>query len=225
MKREKQYTNYVLKRQHPSTGDMVFRIFKQLESGTEARKMAKECAEKEPGVAFVAASIWPAIMTREIKSFVYVDPDDPEKILKSIPGDNDDAGDVEEDAGQDDSKTIKIVISPDQKPEPVKDKAPEPAVKTPEPKKIDAIPSVKEHKASEPAKEKKTEKTEPVAKPKEKVAPKPEPKADPKASKEEADFEALFKNGTAPAGFANEETDSDDKGSGIDPGSGIPNLF
>ena len=214
MKREKQYTNYVLGREKLKTGEVIYRIVKEVESGTEARKMAKLFAEKEPGFAFVAASIWAPIMTREVKSFVYVDPDDPDKVLKSIPEDNTDSGEGDDNSEKEDTDTTppSIVVPPVQKTEPAKIPA-KPEPKMPEPVKPEPVKeSVKPEPAKEPAKKQSPASKVKTEKQKEKV----------EASSEDESFEALFKEGTEPAAFANE---GEEPGETLSTGGSIPDLF
>lgn len=199
------YTSCVLEKVTLQDGKIGWVKVSDADSGTEALKQVREFAENNANRAFCACNMWPAVMTRAITTFVYVDPENPDKLLKDVPGDEDD--------GEDDEVIVVSAMGTDTVVAPVAVPTPEPekAVKVEAPKvetpKVET-PKVEAPKAEAPKADNKVEK-------------KAEKKAEPKADSDD-DFEALFKNDSEPADFANSEEDDNGKKS---PGSSLPELF
>lgn len=213
MKKSRLYTSYVFKRDTLPDGTKVLVQVEELESGTEAIKRAKDLAGEHPGTAFCAGNMWPFVMTKAVMSVVYVDPDDPSKMLKDI----DALADEEEES--DDSENASAVD------ESAKSNA-KPIVEPPvavakEPPKVEAKTEVKTEVKIEAKSETKAEVKSPA-----KTTPKAEVKDAAKAaSKTESNpsgdsFESLFSSDSEPAGFATDDEEKEDKGE-----TTIQNLF
>ena len=161
------YTSYVYKR-ITIAGEKVLVQVCEAESGTEATKKAKEMAEANPGTAFCAGNMWPFVMTKEVKSVVYVDPEDPTKMLKDAEVEMDVEPDEDDDAKVDAAPGAAIVVTPvADAPKPVVE-APKPVVEVPkpvaEPPKAEPVPEVKPEPkaAAKPATTKKPAETKPA---------------------------------------------------------------
>jgi outer membrane biosynthesis protein TonB len=232
---KKRYASYVFKRT-VIDGQKVLVQVCEAESGTEANKKTKELAEANPGVAYCAGNMWPFVMTKEVKSVVYVDPEDPTKTLKDVEVDLDvesDEEDLSADAGvagaavaPEAPKTVVEAPKAIETPKPVVE-APKAVV---EPPKAEPVPEAK------PTPKVETPKVETPKVETPKVTPKPatpKPEAQKPAEDKPADakagdgFSQLFDGASAatepeaaPAGFvsSNEET-ADDKD------ETVPELF
>jgi hypothetical protein len=193
------YTSWVFKKMQDSE---LYEKVAECESGTEAAKKAKALAEEFHGVAFSACNMWPAVMTRAITSFVYVDPNDPSKTLKDAYVEEEDGEDEED--GQATAPTaaaVAAVVAPVVEPVVAKAEPVVVKVETPAPAPAPA-----------PAKAVKVVKPAPV------VAPAPAPAPAPTEAPKKEAFVDLF-GGTeevaeeSESGFANEDSiDPDDDG-------------
>lgn len=203
MKKTRLYTSCVLEKVVFQDGKAGWVKVSDADSGTEALKKVKEFAEKNPDRAFCACNMWPAVMTKAVTTFVYVDPEDPTKLLKDIP--------VDDEEGEEDD------VSPAAAAAPAAVSAP--TVVVPEPAKAEPAKPVAPPAAPPAAKPVATPAAKPaVAKPADKPADKPAPKAEVK----QEGFTDLFAGTSAeePADkqeetFANEdEIDPDETGDG-----------
>ena len=215
------YTSYVYKRATVNGVKVLIQAC-ECESGTEATKKAKEMAEANPGTAFCAGNMWPFVMTKEVKSVVYVDPEDPTKTLKDAEVEMDVEPDDEDEPKADATSGVAPVA---ETPKPVFE-APKAVVELP---KAEPVPEAK----PEPKPAAKPAATTPAAqKPAETNPVETKPvETNPVEDKPAGDgFTALFPEGApgktepeaAPAGFVSAD-DGEEKTGGKD--KTVPELF
>lgn len=214
--REKRYTSYVMIREKNIAEEVSYKIVCEVDSGTDANKKAVELAATNPGVSYVAANVWPAIMAKEIKKVIFVDPDNPNDTGKDSVEIDEDEGDTDNggtDTKKDKDVAAKTVVAPTPAPS-----APPAATKSEPPK---SEPPKSEPPKSEPAKAKKKD-------------AEPAKKDEVKSSGGDESFLSLFndsdkkgaKKDEEPAGFVNkDEAGDDDEEKSDDSKTTIPSLF
>jgi len=201
MKKQRLYTSCVLEKKVLPDGKKVWVWMDDAESGTEALKKVREFAENNPDRAFCACNMWPAVMTKAVTTFVYVDPEDPSKMLK----DSDVA--VEDDTEEEENgKLVSSTLPPPPSPP-----EPPPARVIVEGVKVVAQP--KTYPKAEVKVEPKPEvKVEPKPETKPKTAEKPAEKSATKSPAKQEAFKDLFdgtgteeSSDTQEGTFANED--------------------
>lgn len=230
--RERRYTSCVLVRRKNIADQVSYEVVCEVDSGTDANKKAVELAAQNPGASYVAANMWPAIMAKEIKRVIFVDPDNPNDAGK----DNVEIDEEEDNNGGSDAKNVVPSVPVAVKPEPVKPEPVKPESVKPEPVKSEPVKP--EPVKSEPVKKETTKAETPKAetKVKKKDADSTSKKDDVKSSGGDDSFLSLFsengekkgedsKKDEEPAGFVNKDEENGDENEGDDSKTTIPSLF